>query len=99
MSIVGLTFEETFFVPEENHRRIKFEEATTVFADPSSLTIYDPNHPVQENRYKEQRCVTIGNSIRYRLVVVVHEDKGNTIRILRARRATLLEKKEYDVKL
>lgn len=28
-----------------------FDEAKTVFNDPFSLTIYDPNHSINEERY------------------------------------------------
>ncbi len=34
-----------------NKHKITFEEAKTVFWDPFSITIHDPDHSVSENRY------------------------------------------------
>jgi len=31
--------------------RLGFEEAITVFSDPNSITIFDPDHSSEENRY------------------------------------------------
>jgi len=50
---------------------ISFEEATTVFSDPLSRTIADPDHSEDEDR-----SVTVGLSHRQRLLVVVHVDDG-----------------------
>jgi uncharacterized DUF497 family protein len=51
---------------------ISFEEASTVFGDPSSLTIPDPVHSELENRF-----VTVGTSHRGKLLVVVHTERGD----------------------
>jgi uncharacterized protein len=56
-----------------------------------SLTIPDPLH--SEN---EERFVTTGRSEKQRLVVVVHTERGNTIRIISARTATPHERKTYE---
>lgn len=74
----------------QNHR-VAFEEATTVFADTLSLTIYD-----EEHSNVEDRLIIIGMSIQQRLLVVVHTDRGGTIRIISARRATAHERKTYE---
>ena len=50
---------------------VSFEEASTVLADFLSVTIPDPLHP--EN---EERLITIGQSERQRLLVVVHTEQG-----------------------
>ena len=57
-----------------NHARhgIPFEEACTVFRDPLSLTIRDPLHSTNEERF-----VIVGTSDRNRLLVVVHTDRGD----------------------
>ena len=47
---------------------LSFEEASTVFADPLSMTIIDPVH----SSGKEERFVTIGTSYQGALIVVVH---------------------------
>jgi uncharacterized DUF497 family protein len=73
-----------------NHA-VAFEEATTVFRDTLSLTIYDEEHSDVEDR-----LIIIGMSIQQRLLVVVHTDRGATIRIISARRATAHERKTYE---
>ena len=70
---------------------ISFEEATTVFGDLLSLTIRDPSHSIDDERF-----VIIGYSYKYRLLVVVHTERGNRIRIISARRATRRERKTYE---
>ena len=70
---------------------ITFEEASTVFTDPLSVTIDDPLHS-----YGEERFVIIGESFRERLFVVVHTDLGDTAKIISARLATKKERKNYE---
>ncbi len=71
--------------------RVSFEEATTVFSDPFSLTIDDPLHST-----KEERFVILGYSEVQRLLVVVHTDRGDNIRIISARPATQHERQLYE---
>jgi len=71
--------------------RVSFEEAATVFGDALSITIPDPAHSVGE-----QRFLTVGISEEGRLVVAAHTDRGDTIRIISARKATRREKKTYE---
>jgi hypothetical protein len=82
--------------PEKAKRNIKldgisFDEASTAFGDSLSLTIYDPLHSDKEDRF-----VLIGNSYKNRLLVVVHTERGNKIRIISARKATKKERKQYE---
>ena len=72
---------------------VSFEEATTVFTDNLSVTIPDPLHSIDEERF-----VIIGQSIRNRLIVVVHIDLEDIIRIISARLATNRERKNYESK-
>jgi uncharacterized DUF497 family protein len=74
-----------------NKHSVSFEEATTVFTDPLSLTIPDPLHS-----YEEERFIVIGESIKNRMIVVVHTDLGDMIRIVSARLATKRERKIYE---
>lgn len=74
----------------EKHR-VAFEEATTVFQDSLSLTIDDPLHSIDE-----ERLVLIGMSHKNRLLVVVHTERGDNIRIIGARKATKKERKNYE---
>ena len=68
-----------------------FEEAATVFGDPLSLTIPDPVHPGGEERF-----VTMGLSFRGRLLVVVHGDRGDRIRIIGAPKPTRRERRAHE---
>lgn len=71
--------------------RVSFDEAITVFYDPLSTTFNDPDHSVDEKRF-----VTIGCSSRSRLLVVSHTERGKTLRIISARRATAHERKRHE---
>ena len=70
---------------------ISFDEASTAFKDTLSLTIHDPLHSDEEDRF-----ILIGNSHENRLLVVVHTERGNRIRIIRTRKATKKERKQYE---
>jgi uncharacterized DUF497 family protein len=70
---------------------VTFDEATTVFEDWLSITIVDPLHSDEEERF-----VLIGHSHRNRLLVVVHTERGDRIRIISARRATAKERRSYE---
>ena len=72
--------------------KVSFEEATTVFGDPYLTTIDDPAHSFGD----AERFVSIGLSHRGRLIVVVHEDRVDTIRIISARTAIKKEIKNYE---
>jgi uncharacterized DUF497 family protein len=75
---------------EETHG-VSFDEASTTFRDTLSLTINDPLHSDEEDRF-----ILIGNSGRNRLLVVVHTERGENIRIISARKATKKERKQYE---
>ncbi len=70
---------------------VSFEEAATVFGDPMSLTIPDPAHSQVEDRF-----VIIGESHRGKLLVVVHTERGDNIRVISARRASRRERNAYE---
>ncbi len=87
-----------FFEWDENKAKINlqkhdvsFKEAATVFGDPLSLTIRDPLHSI-----KEERFVILGYSYKNRLLVVMHTEQGDNIRIISARRATRRERRAYE---
>jgi uncharacterized DUF497 family protein len=71
--------------------RVGFDEATSVFADPYSLTIHDPDHSADEQRY-----IDIGTSDKGRVFVVVYTERGSNIRIVSCRKATPSERKLYE---
>ena len=72
---------------------VSFEEATTVFGDTWSITISDPLHSINEDRF-----IIIGYSYKNRLVVVIHTERGDKIRIISARLATKRERSFYERK-
>lgn len=69
---------------------VSFDEASTSFKDTLSLTIYDPLHS------EEDRFILVGNSYKNHLLVVIHTEKDDKIRIISARKATKNEKKQYE---
>jgi hypothetical protein len=71
--------------------KVSFDEASTAFRDPLSRTIEDPLHSQEE-----ARTVLIGKSQQGRLLVVVHTERGDRIRIISARLATKREKLDYE---
>ena len=71
----------------------EFEEAATVFDDPLSITVPDPDHSSDEDRY-----ITVGTSHIGRPLIVAHteEHSGDRIRIISARQLTRGERKAYE---
>lgn len=70
---------------------VSFEDVSSVFGDPFAGTIRDPLHSTAEARF-----VTIGMTSGQRLVVVVHTDRSDRVRIISARPATRAEKKKHE---
>jgi len=69
--------------------KVSFEEATTVFDDPYSVTIDDPDHSDNEERY-----IDIGFSSKERLLVVVYTEREPIIRLISCRKAN---KSEWEI--
>jgi hypothetical protein len=90
---VGLFFEWDVRKARRNLKRhgVSFEEASTVFGDPLSLTIPDPLHSKEEDR-----LVTLGLSSLGRFLVVVMTEREDRIRIISARAATRRERTSYE---
>jgi uncharacterized protein len=82
--------EEKALTNVEKHG-VSFDEASTVFADDFSLTLYDERHSTYEDRY-----IDIGTSINNRLLVVVYTERTERIRIISARPATANERRQYE---
>lgn len=72
---------------------VSFHEAATVFGDPLALTYQDPDHSAQERRF-----ITVGASNADRLLIVAHADRGESIRIISARKTTRRERTHYEQK-
>ena len=70
---------------------VSFDEAVSVFADDLALTFADTDHFESEERSR-----TYGISNKGRLLVVVHTERRNNVRIISARKATRYEKSIYE---
>jgi len=70
---------------------VSFEEAASVFGDPLALTFPDPDHSIGEKRW-----LTFGVSYSDRLLVIAHAERGRSIRIISARKATRYERGIYE---
>jgi uncharacterized DUF497 family protein len=82
--------------PEKDRRNqrkhgVSFAEAATVFLDPRAATVPDGRFPVSEFRFR-----TIGYARTNRLLMVAHTERGDRIRIITARKATRLEREQYE---
>jgi uncharacterized protein len=71
---------------------VAFEEASTAFGDPLSITVPDPDHSADEERF-----VLIGVSRQHRLLVVVHGERSEEeVRLISARLANRRERRDYE---
>ena len=88
-----LKFEWNADKAEDNLKKhgVGFEEAARAFADPLSRTISDPDHSEEEDRF-----ILLGQGPTGRLLVVVHTEIGDTIRIISARLAAAHERRDYE---
>jgi len=78
---------------EANWRKhgARFGDAATALEDEMGLTIQDPDAD-------EERWVTMGKDATGRILVVVYTWRGETARIISARRATSRERRQYEGK-
>lgn len=82
--------------PEKARKNLKkhgvaFGEAATVFQGTLAITIYDPDHSEDEDRF-----ITVGLSTRGQALTVAHTDRGDRIRIINARELTRAELEAYE---
>ena len=70
---------------------ISFEEAMTVFADPLARVFTDEEHSGEELRE-----IIIGHSARQQLILVNFTSTDDRVRIFSARKATRMERKDYE---
>ncbi|WP_110171432.1 BrnT family toxin [Luteitalea pratensis] len=77
----------------DNHSKhgVTFKDASTVFGDPLAVTIADPDHSSDE-----QRFLTVGATAQQRLLIVAHTDRDDRIRIISARPVTSAERRTYE---
>ena len=89
----GIAFEWDRRKDSANQRKhgVGFAGATTVFDDPLSITIPDPDHIIDEERF-----VIVVMSSERSLLIVVHTIRGERIRLVSARPATKHERRNYE---
>lgn len=68
---------------------IDFADAVSVFSDDLAITIPD-------ERFDEERLVTIGVDVFGRVLVVVYTMRDGEIRLISARKATRQERQQYE---
>jgi len=83
-------------VLNERKHGVTFESAVAVFQDPLSVARYDRGHSELEERW-----YTVGQLDGVVLIAVFHtlneyDDSDPRVRIISARRATLVERREYE---
>ncbi|PSB27123.1 BrnT family toxin [Chlorogloea sp. CCALA 695] len=71
-----------------NKHDIDFADAVSVFSDDLAVTVSD-------ERFNEERFITIGIDALGRVLVVVYTLRGKEIRLISARKATWLELTQY----
>jgi hypothetical protein len=59
--------------------------------DPLSITVPDPDHSVEEERF-----LLLGENHKGQLLVVSHTDRQDRIRIISVRKADRRERREYE---
>ena len=93
MELGGITFEWIPSKAEKNLRKhgFSFDEAASVFFDPLARTGPDTDHSDGELRF-----LIIGHSSSGNFLLVSHTERGDSIHIISARRATPRESRDYE---
>jgi hypothetical protein len=71
--------------------RVHFRDAVTAFADPLSVTVADAAHSEWE-----ERLLLLGRSASGQLLVVVHTERDDVVRIISARPASRRESRKHE---
>jgi uncharacterized protein len=71
--------------------RVTFAESRTIFNDPFLLTFPDEAHSQNEERF-----ISIGATTGGQVLVVVHTERGQKIRLISSRMATNVERRVYE---
>jgi uncharacterized DUF497 family protein len=74
--------------------QVSFQEAASVFGDSLGVTVPDPDHSADKNRF-----ITVGLSNRGNLLMVAHAERRQRVRIISARKLSRGEKRAYEESL
>jgi uncharacterized DUF497 family protein len=92
MNSLKFEWDKSKNISNQKKHGISFEEAKTVFSDELARLIPDPDSSIGEERF-----ILMGISSQAKLLTVCHcERNSNTIRIISARKADKLERKQYE---
>jgi uncharacterized protein len=72
-----------------NKHGIDFADAVSVFSDELAITIFD-------DRFEEERYITIGIDLFSRILVVIYTMRDDEIRLISARKASKSERLQYE---
>lgn len=75
----------------QKKHQVSFTEAATLFRDPLAVIFDDEEHSNSESRE-----IIIGHSEQGKLLLVSFTERNGLIRIISARKATPLERQEYE---
>ena len=75
----------------QKKHQVSFTEAATLFRDPLAVIFDD-----EEHSNSEPREIIIGHSEQGKLLLVSFTERNGFIRIISARKATSLERQEYE---
>jgi uncharacterized DUF497 family protein len=89
--MIGFEWDEKKAKINLKNHQISFEEGATIFNDLFVATIHDSEHSIDEERY-----ISIGMSAKGRVLIVVHNERGEKTRIIRCRKATPDERGKYE---
>jgi hypothetical protein len=89
--MIGYEWDEKKARANLKNHKVSFEEGATIFDDLFHATIPDIEHSIDEDRY-----ISIGMSVKGRMLVVVHTERGETTRIISCRKATSDEREKYE---
>ncbi|MBV7387841.1 BrnT family toxin [Pasteurellaceae bacterium TAE3-ERU1] len=90
MMCINFEWDENKAAINERKHGVTFCEAMTVFDDEKALFMLDPEHS-----HGEERFLLLGMSNIQNVLVVVHCERRETIRIISARKATKREAQHY----
>ena len=90
MSELIFEWDDTKALENLKKHLIAFEEALTLFNDPFAVTWYDPDHSISEHRF-----ISIGISVKNRILIVCHTDRNGSVRIISSRKSTKRETSIY----
>src|SRR2546426_11369693 len=88
-AMVGYEWDPKKAASNLRKHKIDFADAATVFEDEAALTI-DDDDP------EEKRFATIGMDALARVLVVVYTWRGENVRMISARNATPVERRQYE---